>query len=444
MTGKSKASDAPSLTDALLDDGYHVRGGVLQIGGVDLTELAATYGTPFYVYDLGLLRRNYRRLAGAVDGFADIFYSVKANPRCAVAKTFVEAGAGLEIASKGELQVALNAGCDPDRIVFAGPGKGGDELEFAVSSGIGEIHLETFEEIDAVAKLGANIGKFVPVSIRVNPAAAAQGGAMRMGGKPTAFGFDEEMLAEVARKVEANNHLKLQGLHMFAGTQILKADVLLNQWAYGLDLAGRLADLLNRPLKTIDLGGGLGAPYHQGDTALDLETIASGVSDLRAKKAENPLIKDANIILEPGRFLTANAGLYVMSVRAVKESRGERFIVTDGGMHHHLAASGNLGQVIKRDYPIVAATRMNERDRAQGHVVGPLCTPLDTLGRQTTLPKVAPGDLIAVMQSGAYGYSASPINFLSHPAPPEIIVDDGAHHRICDDNPCGSCTAARN
>lgn len=442
MTDKSKASDAPSLADTLIEDGYHVRGDELQIGGVDLTELAKTYGTPFYVYDRGLLRRNYRRLAKAVDGFADIFYSVKANPRCAVAKTFVDAGAGLEIASKGELQVALNAGCNPDRIVFAGPGKGGDELEFAVSSNIGEIHLETFEEIKAVAKLGENAGQPVPVSIRVNPAAAAQGGAMRMGGKPTAFGFDEEILADVAQKVAANEYLKLQGLHMFAGTQILKADVLLNQWAYGLDLAGRLAGLLNRPLKTIDLGGGLGAPYHQGDAALDLDIIAAGVSDLRQKKADNPLLKDSDVILEPGRFLTANAGLYVMAVRAVKESRGERFIVADGGMHHHLAASGNLGQVIKRDYPIVAATRMNDRNCFQGHVVGPLCTPLDTLGRQTTLPDVAPGDLIAVMQSGAYGHTASPINFLSHPAPPEVIVDDGAHQRICVDKLCGSCTAA--
>lgn len=266
---------------------------------------------------------------------------------------------------------------------------------------------------------------------------------MRMGGKPAAFGFDEEIMEDVVARIEASDHLDLQGLHMFAGTQILKASVLLTQWAYGLDLAARLVALINRPLKTIDLGGGLGAPYHQGDAALDLDAVAAGVGDLRRTKSENTLLNSATVILEPGRFLTANAGLYVMAVRAVKESRGERFIVTDGGMHHHLAASGNLGQVIKRDYPIVAATKMNDDKRFQAHVVGPLCTPLDTLGRQTALPVVAPGDLIAVMQSGAYGYSASPLNFLSHPAPPELVVDKGEHGRVCPPERCAPCSAAK-
>ena len=280
----SAKAEVESLTDALLADGYSVKGGVLAIGGVDLQTLADQYGSPFYVYDLALLRRNFDRLAKAVDGFADVYYSLKANPRCAIAKTFIEKGAGVEIASAGEMAVALEAGCAPERIVFAGPGKGANELEAAVAAGIGEIHLETFEEMRAVDALGRQSGRKIPVSIRVNPAAAAQGGAMRMGGKPTAFGFDEEMLEDVAAQVEACDYLDLQGLHMFAGTQILKASVLLNQWAYGVDLAARLANLLNRPLKTLDLGGGLGAPYHQGDAALDLAAIAAGVGGFTAQK----------------------------------------------------------------------------------------------------------------------------------------------------------------
>lgn len=343
---------------------------------------------------------------------------------------FVEEGAGLEIASVGEYKVAVNAGCAPQRIIFAGPGKGEDELYATIRSGIGEIHLETFEEIAIAGRIGRELGARVPVSIRVNPAAAAQGGAMRMGGKPAAFGFDEEIIEDVLAAIAGQDTLHLNGVHMFAGTQILKADVLLGQWRHGLMVARRVAELAGGPIATIDLGGGLGVPYHDGDSELDLAAVAAGVPALVEMKQADPLLKDTHIILEPGRYLTANAGLYVMAVRAVKHSRGQRFIVTDGGMHHHLAASGNLGQVIKRDYPIVAASRMAATELAEAHVVGPLCTPLDTLGRQTQLPEVVAGDLIAVLQSGAYGVTASPVHFLSHPMPVEVMVEDGVYRAV--------------
>jgi diaminopimelate decarboxylase len=253
---------------------------------------------------------------------------------------------------------------------------------------------------------------------------------MRMGGKPAAFGFDEEIIEDVLAAIAGQDTLHLNGVHMFAGTQILKADVLLGQWRHGLMVARRVAELAGGPIATIDLGGGLGVPYHDGDSELDLAAVAAGVPALVEMKQADPLLKDTHIILEPGRYLTANAGLYVMAVRAVKHSRGQRFIVTDGGMHHHLAASGNLGQVIKRDYPIVAASRMAATELAEAHVVGPLCTPLDTLGRQTQLPEVVAGDLIAVLQSGAYGVTASPVHFLSHPMPVEVMVEDGVYRAV--------------
>jgi diaminopimelate decarboxylase len=247
-----------------------------------------------------------------------------------------------------------------------------------------------------------------------------------MGGKPAAFGFDEEIIPDVVADLARHPRLKLSGVHLFAGTQILSAGVLMDQWRYGLKLARSLAEVVGQPLRRIDLGGGLGVPYHEGDEPLDLGALRAGARELAAMVAADPLLAASDIIIEPGRFLAGPGGVYVMTVRTVKTSRGERFLVCDGGMHHHLAASGNLGQVIKRDYPIVAATRLHSGDVAPATVVGPLCTPLDTLGRQTRLAHLKPGDLIAVLQSGAYGLSSSPVGFLSQPTPAEVLVRDGS------------------
>lgn len=417
------SAPAPTLADRLIAAQFGARDGVLTVGGLDVRTLAAHHGTPLYVYDAALARGRLNALRAALDGFAEVYYSIKANP--ALAPLLAAEGIGLEVASGAEFLLARAAGAPAARILFAGPGKGAAELELAIAGGIGEIHLESFDEIALVADIGRRLGRQVPVSIRVNPAPAAQGGAMRMGGKPTAFGFDEEMLAEVAAAVEAEPGLALGGLHLFAGTQILDAAVLVAQWRHGLDLADRLAGLLGRPLTSIDLGGGLGIPYHAGDGTLDLEIVRAGAADLAARVAASPALRDARVLVEPGRFLAGPAGVYLAAVRTVKTSRGQRFVVTDGGMHHQLAASGNLGQVIKRDFPLVAATRLGGAPIGDTQVVGPLCTPLDTIGRQTALPEVAPGDLVAVLQSGAYGLSSSPVGFLSHPMPAEVLVDDG-------------------
>jgi diaminopimelate decarboxylase len=326
--------------------------------------------------------------------------------------------------------LALAAGAPPRSILFAGPGKGERELELAIGAGIGEIHLESFEEIALVAAIAARRGRVADVAIRINPGAAAQGGAMRMGGKPAAFGFDEEMLGEVVAAIGAQAALRLSGVHIFAGTQILDAEALLRQWAYGVRLAADAARLIGRPLARVDLGGGLGIPYHEGDAELDLGRIAAGAAEIDRVRRADPLLAEAEVLIEPGRYLVGPCGAYLMRVRAVKASRGQRFVIADGGMHHHLAASGNLGPVIKRDYPIVAAGRMSERERTAATVCGPLCTPLDTLGRQTTLPALAAGDILAVLQSGAYGLSASPVGFLSHPMPAEVLVQGGGHRCI--------------
>ena len=413
------------LGAGLVAEHFALRGPDLLVGGIPVSEIAAAAGTPAFIYDGGVMRRAYRALARALSGFAEIHYSVKANPAPAVIRLFLEEGAGVEIASIGEYRLARAAGAAPGRVFFAGPGKRRKELEEVIADGIGEIHLETYEEIERVAAIGHRAGRAVAAAIRINPVAAAQGGAMRMGGKATAFGFDEEDLDRVIDAVAGAGHIELGGVHLFAGTQILDADTLVSQWRHGIAVAAKVAARIGRPLRTIDLGGGLGIPYFSGERSLDLAAIAAAAPSLAASVKENPLLAPARVVIEPGRYLVGPAGVYVAEINAVKRSRGQRFLVTDGGMHHHLAASGNLGQVIKRDYPVVAPARMDSAAKSPATVVGPLCTPLDTLAREAHLPELAAGDLIAVLQSGAYGATASPGRFLSHPEPAEVLVEDG-------------------
>jgi len=412
------------LLQALLPR-FGAAGGELAVGGVAVSRLAAEFGTPLYVYDAALLRDRLALLRAHLPERVDVYFSVKANPNPAVVRVFAEAGAGLEIASAAEYLRARAAGGAPGRILFAGPGKSRAELELVVAKGIGEIHVESREEIAILAELGERHGRRVPVAVRVNPKADVSGGAMRMGGQPAAFGFDEEVLEEVVKDIEARKGLAFQGIHIFAGTQILSADVLLAQWGRALDVARRAAAIAGRPARTIDLGGGLGIPYFPGDKELDLAAVRAGAEELFAAAAQDPALADAHIVLEPGRFLAGPAGIYLSRALSVKESRGKTFVILDGGMNHHLAASGNLGQVIKRDYPVVNASRVADEPAQAAAVVGPLCTPLDTLARDAAVAPVRTGDLVAVLQSGAYGLTASPVGFLSHPMPAEVLVDGG-------------------
>jgi diaminopimelate decarboxylase len=421
----AEAVTGDPLARKLVAEHYAIQGRHLIAGGLTIEALADRFGTPLFVYDAAVMRRSFTALKIALNGFAEIVFSIKANPNPAIARIFVELGAGVEIASLGEYERAREAGAAPRDILFAGPAKRDTELDRVIRDGIGEIHLESFEEIALADAIAARAGQRVAVSIRINPVAAAQGGAMRMGGKPSPFGFDEEQCDDILHALASTANLDLCGVHMFAGTQILDADVLLAQWRHGLDVAARIADAANRPLRSIDLGGGLGIPYYSGDTALDLAAVRHGAIGLAEVKRSEPLIRDARVVVEPGRYLTGPGGLYVARVVANKLSRGTRFVVTDGGMHHHLAASGNLGQVVKRDYPVLAPARMDASDLERSTVAGPLCTPLDTLARAANLPPLKAGDLVAIMQSGAYGLSASPNGFLSHPRPAEILVDEG-------------------
>jgi diaminopimelate decarboxylase len=421
------------LASSLIARHFPASGESFVIGGVPIAQLVEAYGTPFYVYDRAVLDRKFDALRAALPDRFSIYYSIKANPHPAVVGHFLQRGCGLEIASAGEFLRSLQAGCAPESMLFAGPGKSESELELVISHGIGEIHIESLTEAQRVSAICNRLGRRANVAVRINPAGAAEGGAMRMGGRPAPFGMDEELLDDVMDSLLALPLLNVTGLHLFAGTQILEASTLLDQYTHGISLARRISARLRRPLSTLDFGGGLGIPYFPHEHELDLEALRQGLNSLCAGLDSDPAFLGTRFIVEPGRFLAGEAGVYVTRVSDIKVSRGKKFLIVDGGMHHHLAASGNLGQTIKRNYPIAILNKLFVSASEPVDLVGPLCTPLDTLARSVMLPGVEIGDLVGIFQSGAYGKSASPVGFLSHPPPAEIWVDAGHHQRIPSD-----------
>jgi diaminopimelate decarboxylase len=398
----------------------------------DFQTLAEQFGTPLFVMEAAILKRQYQLLSDALPAGTKIHYSVKANPAPAVIAEFLAMGSGVEIASEGEGVWAIQAGASPRQILFAGPGKSEKELQWAVAQGVGQIHLESLTEVDMLERITQATGKRARVALRINPNATVAGGAMRMGGVPSPFGVDEEQLEHVLPRVEEAEGVDLIGIHQFAATQVLDADVLLKQWAHAIELGHLYQRILGRAPEVIDVGGGLGIALYDGDSPLDLTRLAAGCVELPA------LPQGSRLLVEPGRFLAGPAGSYLCAVRNVKESRGKTFVIVDGGMHHHLAASGNLGQVIKRDLPV---RQLSETGRDFGgnpnpdgdgnannasdqvaQICGPLCTPLDVIARQARVHQPQPGAIFLVEQSGAYAATASPMHFLSHPAPAEILI----------------------
>jgi len=397
--------------------------GELLVGEIPASSVAHQYGTPVFIYDRAILERKYSALRNAIPDRFAISYSVKANPNPAFLKYFLEKGAGLEIASAGEFYEARSAGCSPENIVFAGPGKTEAELDAVITQGIGEIHAESELEIERIGAISKRLGVRTSLAIRVNPNEEGLGGAMVMGGKPAPFGVDEEQLAPLLRRIASDPHLDFCGIHLYAGTQILDHKLLMAQYEKGLEIFRLAAAQMKFPLRTLDFGGGLGIPYFPGDTELDMCQLRENLCELLAGIEREDCFAQTKFMVEPGRFLVGEAGVYVTRINDIKVSRGKKYLILDGGMNHHLAASGNLGQAIKRNFPMAILNNLNASATETVDVVGPLCTPLDTLGRSVQLPHAEVGDLVGIFQSGAYARTASPLGFLSHPTPPEVWVD---------------------
>jgi diaminopimelate decarboxylase len=424
------------LVNTLIERYFGVSDGELLIGGIPVTSLAAEYGTPLYVYDRGIIDKKLALLRDTLPPEFAIHYSVKANPNSAVIKHLVDAGCGLEIASSGEFCRALDAGCPAEKILFAGPGKTERELEFALEKGIWEIHIESLLEAQRISSICRRVGVRGRAAIRVNPSSEAQGGAMRMGGKPAPFGVDEEILDDVLDYLLENPAIDFRGIHLFTGTQILDHTLLVNQYKRGLAIARRVAARLQKRLHTVDFGGGLGIPYFGAEREMDMGQLRERLAEVMTRVRQEACFAGTRFIVEPGRYLVGDAGIYVARINDIKISRGRKFLILDGGMNHHLAASGNLGQVIKRNFPVTVINKLDQREKDKVDIVGPLCTPLDTLARDVEVPIVSIGDLVGIFQSGAYALSASPIGFLSHPIPAEVVVYRDAataesSHELC-------------
>lgn len=402
--------------------GHDVVDNRLQFGGQALSRLAEVLGqTPFYAYERRHIEARVATLRAALPPRWELHYAVKANPMPALVQAMAGWVDGLDVASAGELRVALDTGMAPARISFAGPGKRETEIAQAVAAGV-VINLESERELRLAAQHGARLGLRPPVALRINPDFEMKGAAARMGGGPRQFGVDAEQAGALLRTMHTLP-VDFVGFHLYAGSQNLRAEAIAQSQQQAVALAARLAEDAPGPVRLLNLGGGFGIPYFPGDHALDLPTLAGHMQALAPRLAT--LFPHAVPVLELGRYLVGEAGVYVCRVLDRKVSRGEVFLVTDGGLHHHLSASGNLGQVIRRNYPLALADRVAPDDThpvETASVVGPLCTALDLLGDRVQLPRADVGDLVVVFASGAYGLSASPLGFLSHPAPAEALV----------------------
>lgn len=393
--------------------------GELQVGGMPLSRLVARVGqTPFYVYDRSVLQRRVEELRTALPSALSLHYAMKANPMPALVCFMAGLVDGLDVASGRELRVALDSGMDPREISFAGPGKSEAELTQAVAAGV-LLNVESFREARVLADIGARTGWTPRVAVRVNPDFELKSSGMKMGGGPKQFGVDAEQVPDLLREVGTLG-LSFEGFHLYAGSQNLKAESIVEAQQKSFELALRLAETAPAPVRVLNLGGGFGIPYFPGETPLDLAPVGANLDAILARAAR--ALPGAEIVIELGRYLVGEAGLYVCRVTDKKVSRGLPYLVADGGLHHHLAASGNFGQVIRKNYPVVIGNRMESAETEIASVVGPLCTPLDLLAERMELARAEPGDLVVVFQSGAYGYTASPRDFLSQPPVVEVLV----------------------
>ena len=400
-------------------DQFTLANGELLVGGLPITKLAEQVGqTPFYAYDRQLISDRVTYLRNNLPTDIHLHYAIKANPMSAVVQHLAGLVDGFDLASVGEMKVALDTGMPSNLISFAGPGKTDHELSQAISAGI-IINMESAGEMRRIAHLANVLGIKPKVAIRVNPDYELKASGMKMGGGAKQFGIDAEIVPAVLKELKELN-LDFNGFHIFWGSQNLSEEAIIEAHVKTLNLALQLNEHVPSPIRLLNIGGGLGIPYFPGEKRLKLDAIRENLERLLPNLIKN--MPGAEIATELGRFIVGEAGVYICRIIDKKISRGETFLITDGGLHHHLSASGNFGQIIRKNYPVGIANKMDSKTTEIVNIVGPLCTPLDILANKMELPVAEVGDLVVVYQSGAYGLSASPQAFLSHPQSVEILV----------------------
>jgi diaminopimelate decarboxylase len=399
--------------------GFDVIDGELAIGGRRASALVdEAGGTPLFVYSADLIRRRVAALRAAMPKALSIHYAMKANPYRPVLELMKTLVDGFDIASQGELAMALAAGLPAARISFAGPGKRDEELAAAIAAGV-TLNLESEAEARRALTIAERSGATPRLAIRVNPDFELRGSGMKMGGGAKPFGLDAARVPALAREVIAAG-AEWRGLHIFAGSQALDAEAIIETQANVLALAAELSEEIGAPLPHLNMGGGFGIPYFHGDEPLAIAAIGAALGERFA--ALPGVLAETEFAIELGRYLVGEAGVYLTRIVDRKESHGAIYLVTDGGLHHQLAASGNFGTVVRRNYPAAIASRFSAEPVEEASVVGCLCTPLDRLADQAFLPRAEAGDLVAIFCAGAYGASASPSAFLGQGPAREILV----------------------
>ncbi|MER6681123.1 type III PLP-dependent enzyme [Streptomyces olivaceoviridis] len=400
----------------------------LEVQGLSVSRLAEEFGTPLYVYDGAEITGRFRDLRARLHPALEVFYSLKANPNISVCALLHRSGARAEVSSLTELVTARRAGVAPHDVIFLGPGKSAAELAACLDADIHAIVCENLDELALIDRAARERGVTARVMLRVNPAFSVKGSGLTMGGKPRQFGMDEEQLLAAGPGLAARyDAVRLMGVQVYLGTRILGEDIVVDNTRRILDLAERLAQRIGFPLQTVDVGGGLGIAYFDNEKDLDVAELTTRLNPVvEAFRTRHP---DTRMIMELGRFLVAASGTYVTRVRYTKTSMGEKFAVTDGGTNHHMAAVG-IGSYVKRNFPMAALERLDEQPTDPWNITGPLCTPNDVIGKKVPMPPLRAGDLIGVQRSGAYGPTASPVHFLSHGYPAEVLVLDGTAHLI--------------
>ncbi len=399
--------------------GFETLDGELAIGGKRASEWVESEGkTPLFVYSRELLNARVEQLRAALPERIGINYAVKANPYEPVVTHMEGLVDGFDIASSGELAITNAVGINPARISFAGPGKRDEELEAAIVAGV-TLNCESEGEARRAIAIGVRIGKTPRMALRVNPDFELKGSGMKMGGGAKQFGIDADKVPALAREIIAAG-VEWRGLHIFTGSQALSADAIIEAQSNVLQLAAKLADEIDVSLPKLNMGGGFGIPYFPGDEPLDLAAVGAALTKHVANLPEQ--LTETELCLELGRYLVGEAGIYLTRVVDRKVSHDTTYLVTDGGLHHQLAASGNFGTVVRRNYPVAIANRYDAPADDVVNVVGCLCTPLDRLADKAALPHADVRDIVAVFCAGAYGATASPSAFLGHGPAAEMLV----------------------
>ncbi|UJF34500.1 type III PLP-dependent enzyme [Paenibacillus hexagrammi] len=389
-----------------------------------LAHMANRYGTPLYAYDGSMMEAQYNKLKNHLPEGFEVFYSVKSNPLLGICQYLRQLGSRIEVASLGELHIAFQAGFDADDIIFTSPGKTREELEYAVRQRIYCINVESVEEADRIDEIARSLGQIVRIAIRINPSFNISGAGMKMTGVPTQFGIDQEHVGEAIQAIQSLSHVDLAGIHIFTGTQILDAGNMVANMEAIIGLFLELTENYSIRPDFLDLGGGFGVPYFAGEVPLDMNKLREGLAEVWTTYKDQ--LNGVRIGVESGRFLLAESGVFLTKVLYTKECKGSKYLVCDGGSNQH-ASSAFLGRYVRNNFPMYLLGKEGDA-REEVNVVGSLCTPTDVMGQKVSLPPAEPGDILVIDKSGAYGLTHSPVLFLGHALPAEVLHVDGAFH----------------